>query len=538
MSNDLMPSSRRYVLGFPFWIWIVLAAGIAIALVQMLIGDQGMANGITWSILVIAASLCLGWLVLFSGYRRAIRWRFLGLAFLVVGALILAVRIDGFTGDIIPLWSWRWSPPPSEREPEQPGDEEQTTTFERVDLATTTPHDFPQFLGPRRDLNVTGVKLARDWTANPPREMWRQPIGAGWSGFAVVNGYAVTMEQRAYQELVTCYRVETGKLCWVHSARARYETWLGGIGPRSTPTIYQGQVYALGATGKFHCLDGATGESKWYKDMRAEFGLSREKEHELVLYGRSNSPLIIDEHVILPAGGPEPGRRWTLAAFHQDNGAVIWKRGDHNISYSSPVLAVLAGVPQILSVNEHFASGHDPKTGDQLWEVPWPGRTSEDANVSQPVPVPPDRVFLSKGYGVGAKLIKLVPKGDGTFDVETVYHRPKHMKTKFTNVTIRDGFVYGLSDGILECMELDTGQQRWREGRYGHGQILRVDDLLLVLSEQGELSLVEATPDEPNHVLGTVQAVEGRTWNNLAMYGPYLLVRNGQEAVCYRLATE
>ncbi|MCI0682945.1 MAG: PQQ-like beta-propeller repeat protein [Gemmataceae bacterium] len=538
MSNTLRsadaPPKRAYVLGLPFWIYIVIATGAAVLIFQTLIHDQGMANGMTWPVLSFGAFLCLVWFTLFSSYPRRIRWSIFGLCLMAAGAVATAVRVDNVSGNLFLTLAWRWSPRPIERELPPPAPD--SLDGANVDLFTTTPADFPQFLGPKRDLNITSVKLDPDWSAHPPAEVWRQPIGAGWSGFVAVNGYAVTMEQRRTEELVTCYHIETGELQWVHATPTRYEHFMGGVGPRSTPTIHQGRVYALGATGKFHCLDGATGRAVWSKDLLKEFGVTGNDEDKLVRYGRSGSPLIVDDVVIVPAGGPRAGARWSLAAFHQDNGALVWKGGDHNISHASPALAVLAGRRQILSVNENWVSGHDLKTGAQLWQFEWPGTTSEDANNSQAVPLPPDRVFVSKGYGAGAKLVRLVAGEEGAIDVEPIYHKPRSMRTKLTNVTIRDGYVYGLSDGILECVELDTGRIVWREGRYSHGQILRVDDLLLVLSEDGELSLVRATPDEPNHVLGTVAAVEGQTWNNLALYGPYLLVRNAREAVCYRLA--
>lgn len=524
---------RKYVLGLPFWLWVLFAAAVAIGLLHTLLGDRGVANGITGGVLIITGFLCLNWFTFFSAYSRATRYLTAGVIVILVGGLMALVRIEGLSGNIIPTLAFRYSPRPIDREPALPTVE----TAARVDLRTTTRHDFPRFLGPKGDESVPNIKLERDWTAHPPKEIWRQPIGAGWSGFAVVNGFAVTMEQRGATEMVTCYDLQTGKLQWAHGVNARYDALFGGIGPRCTPTIHQGRVYALGATGRFHCLDGDTGQEVWSKDLLKEFGMTPDDEFALVRHGRSNSPLIVDDQwVVIPAGGPVHGERYSLAAFHVDRGALIWKGGDHNVSYASPVLATLGGVRQILSVNEDQVSGHDPLTGAELWQFNWPGTTSNDANVSQPVPVPPNRVFVSKGYGGGAKLVELEPKEDGTFGVREIYHQNRSMRTKFTNVAIRDGFVYGLSDGILECMKLDTGKKVWRDGAYGHGQILRVDDLLLVLSEEGELALIEATPDRPNNVLGSVRALTGKTWNNLALYGEYLLVRNGQEAVCYRLA--
>ena len=196
----------------------------------------------------------------------------------------------------------------------------------------------------------------------------------------------------------------------------------------------------------------------------------------------------------------------------------------------------MGGVRQILIVNEDTVSGHDPASGRVLWERPWgEGRSNANASVSQAVAVPPDRVFLSKGYGIGAALIELTPAASETFDVEEIWSDSRVLRTKFTNVTILDGTVYGLSDGILEAADLATGERRWKGGRYKQGQILRVGELLLVLAESGEVLLVEATPERRNSVLGRFQAIEGQTWNNVALYGPYLLVRNAEEAACYKL---
>jgi len=227
-----------------------------------------------------------------------------------------------------------------------------------------------------------------------------------------------------------------------------------------------------------------------------------------------------------------------LVAIDKRDGTRVWDGGERQISYSSPTIATLAGTRQILIVNEASASGHDVATGKVLWEHPWPGRSNRNPNVAQAVPLPPDRVFLSKSYNVGATLLRLGPKGDGTLAVEVVWKNPKVMRTKFTNVLAKDGFIFGLSDGILECIDLATGQRKWKDGRYGHGQILGVNGTILVQAESGEIVLVEASPERPSQVLGRFQALDGMTWNNIALYGPYLLVRNAEEAACYELPVE
>jgi len=404
-----------------------------------------------------------------------------------------------------------------------------------VDLSTTTELDFPQFLGPERSAVVNNVSLAEDWERFPPEPVWRHPVCSAWSGFSIVNGTAITMEQRRDLEVVTAYDVISGELEWMHAVEARYENNESGVGPRSTPTINDGLVYSLGATGWLLCLDGADGEVIWRRNLLDEYDISAEEERRTVPYGRSASPLIVGDLVIVPAGGPEEGRRVSLVAYHKKTGELVWEGGNEQVSHSSPAYATLLGVPQIIIVNEDSVTGHDAGTGKVLWRQGWAGTTYGNPSVSQPVALPPNRVFLSKSYGVGSGLYELTPTGDGTFSSKQIWQSYRVMRTMFTNVVVKDGYVYGLSDGILESIDLETGSRMWKGGRYGHGQILLVGDVILVLTEDGELVMVRAAPDAANEVLGRFHVLDGTTWNTFALYGSYVLVRNAQEAAAYKL---
>ncbi len=364
--------------------------------------------------------------------------------------------------------------------------------------------------------------------------MWRQPIGAGWSAFSIVNGYVVTLEQRGEQELTTCYELLTGKPLWSHAEATRHETVLGGIGPRSTPTISEGKVYSLGATGILNCLDGATGEPLWTHRLLDDYHLTPETDLQVVAWGRAASPLVVDGLVVVPAGGPADKPKVSLVAFDKTSGDKIWEAGDDQIAFASPTLATVSGVRQILSVNEKTVSGHDPETGKLFWSFPWEGLSTQNANNSQPIAVDGNRVFVSKGYTGGSALVEVDCDDAGKWSTKPIWADSKSMKTKFTNAIVRDGYVYGLSDGTLECIQLADGKRRWKHGRYGHGQILGVGDLLLVQAESGEVFLVAIDPTA-HRELSSLAALDGKTWNNPALYGRYLLVRNGEEAACYEL---
>jgi len=540
-SSETGGRRRKWRLAARVYVWVASAlavAAIAVLRFTDVTADHAAANiGVLIAAFVGVVTLIL-WFAVLSGYSRWVRMLPLVGGLAACGTFAALFRIEHVSGELVPKFAWRFSRSPDEllEKPELPDATQRVPArpTPTVDLLTRTADDFPQFLGPDRNASIDTVMLARDWVAPPPL-VWRQKIGAGWSGFAVVSGYALTMEQRGELEMVTCYEVRSGRLQWFYSTPVRYQSTLAGIGPRATPTIDEGMVYTLGASGLLLCLDGATGRPVWQKDLQEEYAVTEEDEEAEVPYGRANSPLVVGELLIVPAGGAERQGWVSLVAYHKKTGQKVWEGGQRQISYSSPALATLGGMQQILIVNQDYASGHDVRTGRVLWEYPWPGKSATDANVSQAVAVPPDRVFLSKGYGRGAALVQLVPKDGATFDAEELWRNSRVMRTKFTNVALREGYVYGLSDGILECVELESGRSAWKGGRYGHGQILRVGELLLVLSESGKVSLVEATPDRRNNVLDQFQAVEGKTWNTIALSGPYLLVRNAEEAACYKL---
>ena len=513
----------RWLWGF----WIVVAVAVGVVRYGIDMGDRGLVNVSTMVLLVLALLVSLTWFTWRSGYSARTRYG-VAIGFVVLLAAGAALfRIEGVRGEMIPIVSFRFASLPA-------SPVELAAPVGAIDLVTTTPADFPGFLGLHRDLRVQGVRLATDWDARAPELLWSHAIGAGWSGFAVANGYAATLEERGGRELVTLYDIDSGDMVWMHEVDEGFSHPLGGRGPRSTPTIDSGLVFAMGVHGKLMALDGASGDLLWQHDLLVDYGISPQEEVQDVAYGRSTSPLVVGDLVIVSVGGSRR-RRVSLAAYDKRTGELQWEGGEHNISMASPSLGTLGGSEQVLLVNEGWVSGHEIETGAVLWEFEWPGMTAGDSSVSQAVAIPPDRVFVSKGYGQGAALYQLDPRADGTFEARKLWHQARTLRTKLTNVAIRDGYVYGLSEGILECVELDSGRRAWKAGRYHHGQILLVGELLLVLTEDGEIVLVEATPERKNSVLGRFQAINGHTWNNIALYGDILLVRNGQQAAAYRL---
>ncbi len=518
LAPSLSPGLRRLILPFLLVAWVAEHA----LLVWSSVGKLSPRPAL---FLVLSAStLWIPWTAwLFYGLPgKGMRFAVLAVFLAASPAFPLAFRVEGLTGEALVNFTWRGEQPSAGlAELDFPGE---NVAAGAADLTRTTPHDFPQFLGPERRAVVRGVRLARDWVSTPPRLVWRRPVGEGWSGFAVVGAYAITQEQRGDYESVTCYRLADGARVWLHADRERFGNSMNGIGPRATPTVAGGRVYAVGATGLLNCLDGATGKQLWSVNILEDNGGAS------ISHGVCGSPLVVDDLVVVCPTGREGV---SLAAYHRETGQRVWQGGENQASYASPLLAELAGVRQILLHNTAGVAGHDVATGRVLWRFPW--TNGEEINCGMPiVNVPqPGMVFAATGYGQGSTVWKVADP-----EPEQVW-QGRQMKAKFTTAVEHQGHAYGLDDGYLACVDLKTGRAKWKERRfrYKHGQVLLVGDLLLIQAEDGDVCLVEATP-EGHRELGSFPALDGKTWNNPALAGRFLLVRNAKEAACFELPTE
>ncbi len=470
--------------------------------------------------IVVGVFLFWAWGVWVSNYRR---W------FLVAGCLvagICAVTIKGLecTGDMGIVLRTRFG---DKRQQALESHRQAQTEFGPAPAwtpAVDVSLDFPEYRGRNRDGIVTGPPLNRDWATNPPRCLWKQPVGGGYAQFAVAGNAAVTIEQRGDQEAVVCYDTATGIERWRHAYVARFNEAMGGEGPRATPTISGGEVFSLGATGRLVCLDLPTGKLRWSTYIL--------EGNENVRWGMSGSPLVFDNLVVVNPGAQTSSKRGrAVVAVERKSGDIVWTAGDTSAGYSSPMLATLGGHRQLLLFDSVRIAAYDPARGDELWSHPWP--TDYGINVAQPLILDGDRVFISAGYGMGCAMLH-VSESNGAWAVKVVFQNVK-MRCKFTSPVYYDGHIYGLDEGILACIDATTGQQKWRDGRYDHGQLLLSGDLLVVLSERGKLVLVEASP-EGHRELGSIAALEGaKTWNPPALAGGRAYVRNADEMACYDL---
>jgi len=433
-----------------------------------------------------------------------------GIVFFVAGIFML-LRTGGITSSFDNDFHWRWSNTPEDRLLAK-GEEPTAPIAPAVNTL-----DWTGFRGPQRDGIVRGVQIKTDWASSPPVEMWRRPVGPGWSSFSVQNGRFYTQEQRGSQEVVTCYDVATGKPVWKHGDAARFYESNGGPGPRGTPTLHNGHVYSLGATGILNVLDAATGKVIWSRNAVNDTGA------KIPAWGISASPLIVNDLVIVAASG-------TLAAYDLANGTPRWTGPTGGTSYSSPQLLTVGGVPQVVLLNADGAKGISPTDGSRLWEHAWPG-----VPIVQPNITADGDMLIAVSESSGTRRIGVAQGANGWTAQER--WTSEEMNPYFNDFVIHKGHAYGFNGNSLVCIDLANGARNWRGGGYGNGQLVLLadQDLLVVLSEQGELALVKAVNDQFTE-LGRRQAIKGKTWNHPVLAGDVLLVRNSEEMAAFRLS--
>ncbi|QDT68561.1 outer membrane biogenesis protein BamB [Planctomycetes bacterium MalM25] len=513
-------SWRERLVGF---FGVVVAAAVAIGLSHksMLVpGSMLVTIPLGAAGFGLGAALCGRWL----SFDRTWVALLLAVAGFGFGAMI---RSEGVWGDMLVDWSWRWDATAEEvrlaKLAEQPTAvaDEASRNDAQLDAWLASP-EWPQFRGPRGDGAQNGPGVDTGAIGDSLEPLWKRPVGLGWSSFSVAGGLLFTQEQRGPMEAVVCYDAETGAELWKHEVESFFEDSIGGHGPRATPTLAGGALYALGASGHLMRLDPKTGDEVWAVDLRE---VAKRKPPE---WGFSASPLVYESKVIVHAGGADV--LGTLA-FDTENGELAWSApaGDH--AYSSAQLGMIVGEEVVMILTNRGADLLSPTTGDVRLAYDW---THQGYRALQPRLVG-DALLMPTGLGTGTRLVRLQPDEPG-FAAEEAWTSLR-LKSDYNDLVIHNGHAYGFDNAIFTCLDLENGERAWRRGgRYGKGQVLLLtdEDQLLVLGEDGEVILLEADPKQLIE-LARFQALEGRTWNHPVLVGDRLYVRNAQEAACYRL---
>ncbi len=450
----------------------------------------------------------------------------------MVAAILLAsgvwalLRSDGVTGGGMPEFAWRWSATAEERLLAHAADADVKTALSLAPAAkmkgSHKEAEWPGLRGPARDGVILGLRIDTDWAASPPVELWRRPIGPGVSSFAIQGDLLYTQEQRGEDEIVSAYHVTTGEPVWRHRDVSRFWDSHVGAGPRATPAVGNGRVYTLGATGILNALDSASGEVIWSRNAASDTAA------ELPLWGFVSSPLVVDDVVIVYTDA--------LVAYDLATGEPRWFGPGGGGSHSSPHLLTIDDVAQVVLLANDGLISVAPADGTLLWEHAWPG-----IGIVQPVQTEEGDVLFSMvnsgAAPIGTRRIAVAHEPSGWTAEER--WTSNGLKPSFSSAVVHDGHAFGFDGRILASIDIEDGERKWKGGRYGSGQLMLLpdQDVLLVVSEQGDLALVEASPDQFTE-LARFPAIEGKTWSQPALVGDTLLVRNGAEMAAFRLARQ
>lgn len=384
----------------------------------------------------------------------------------------------------------------------------------------TLGHDWPQYRGPERNGISTETDLLKEWPDTGPRELFRIPIGHGFSGISVVENALFTADSDAEGQYALKLDAETGSVLWRQRISENFENNFGN-GPRSTPTVAGDRVYLVGSLGHLVALDAKTGETHWSLDLKEKFGA------EQPTFGFSGSPLVVGNEVYIEAGGPEGN---SIVALSAESGEILWTSQSSAGAYNSPVYAEIHGIPQLLVLNRDNLVGISLE-GRLLWSHPF----APDSGVKPALPifVDPDLVFVSASYDIGAMVVRLSKEGD-SFAAEEVW-QSRVMRNHFNSSVLHEGRIYGFDNSALKCIEAATGKTCWaKRGGLGKGSLIYADGDFLVLSETGTLLLVEATPEGFREKAST-GVLSGRCWTEPTLAHGRLYLRNREEMVALDL---
>jgi outer membrane protein assembly factor BamB len=530
---------------------------VAVVITSRLV-HESVANGMMGFMLYLYSAPVLSlalvvWAVTSRGLSTWPRRMSIAVAVLIACGTLTLVRTNGLSGDAGSDFEWRWTPtaeqrllaraadaplnvtsanPPENRTSNQPSEAAPThprpvaeTPETGAAPAISEPEfrrvEWPGFRGPERDSVVRGVRIETDWSRTPPIQLWRHPIGPGWSSFAVDGDRVFTQEQRGDDEMVSAYDLKTGEPVWRHGDAARFWESNAGPGPRATPTLSNGHVYTHGATGILNALDARDGSVLWSRNTASDTSTT------VPDWGIASSPLVVGDVVIAAAAG-------SLAAYDRATGKPRWLGPKGGWGYSSPQVATIDGVTQVVFVNGPGVIGVSPSDGALLWKHEWGGDS-----IVQPAVLAGGDLLIGSGSGLAANSgmlrVNVVRKPGGWIVKERWMSMA--LKAYFNDFVVHQGHAFGFDGSILACIDLKDGTRKWKGGRYGHGQLILLADqnVLLVLSEDGELVLVSASADKFTE-MARVPAIEGKTWNHPVLAGDVLLVRNGEQMAAFRLS--
>ncbi len=394
---------------------------------------------------------------------------------------------------------------------------------------------WPQYRGPNGDGSTKEV-IAKPWSSEGPKSVWKQAATQGFSSIAVGGGLAVTLMTRETEgvptETCVAWDAATGKEQWAFPLKiAKYDGGgdsggkKGDDGPRSTPSLAPGKVFVLGANLDLYCLDAKSGKALWKVDLIADF------KAQNVHWQSAASPILEGNLCIVMCGG----KGQSFIAFDQATGKPVWKAEDDAITQATPTVATIHGIRQIIFFTQKGLAALDLK-GKLLWRQDYSYKTSTAAS---PI-VWQDIVYCSAGYGVGAGAFKISKTG---FKLEStqIWRTEGKNINHWSTPVCKDGYLYGLfgfkeyGKCPLACVDIRTGEMKWQQEGFGPGNTILSGDQLLVLSDKGELVLAAAKPDAYKEI-ARADVLDGKCWSTPTLAGGYIFARSTEQAGCFELA--
>lgn len=407
-----------------------------------------------------------------------------------------------------------------------------------VPLSAAGATDWPFYRGPSGN-GVTAAALGKPWDASGPKAVWKTEVTGGFSSIAVADGVAATLMTREFEgtDMEFCVAMDpaTGKELWATPLKmAKYQKGgesgtpdnKGGDGPRGTPAIAGGRVYAYGANLDLYCFDAKTGEKLWEKDVAREF------KGKNISWQNAISPLVLDGMVIVAGGG----KGAAFLAFDAKSGALKWKGENDTITHATPVPAEIHGVKQVVFFTKEGLVSVAPADGKVLWRQPFKFNVSTAAS---PV-VWEDVVYCSAGYGVGSAAYRVVKKGS-EFELEELWRKEgEEVCNHWSTPVVKDGFLYGMfsfkqyGNGPVKCVDIRTGEVKWSREGFGPGNVILAKDNILALSDKGELVIIEPSPDGYKE-LARADVLDGKCWSTPVLANGRIFARSTREAGCFSI---
>lgn len=389
--------------------------------------------------------------------------------------------------------------------------------------------DWPQFLGPQRNGIADAAEPALpDSFKSEPDTLWEKSVGSGFAGPVISGGQIILFHREGSDMTTEALDATTGKEVWRSTYVTDYVDSFGfDNGPRAVPSIANGKVFTHGPEGRVTALDLKTGKELWAYDTASAV------HSQQGFFGRAPSPLVVEDKVIIAAGGTLDDKPAGLIALEAATGKLVWNSTDDEAGYASPVLCE----GMILSWMRNKLWLVNPETGFVLDSLRLRSSMDASVNAATPVPCGEGRWFVSAGYGVGAHLFKIQPLQSPGF--EEIWEKQKVLDCHYSTPVFKDGHLYGF-DGrqemgqTLRCIEVATGKVCWESPGVPGGTVILTGDKLLVVTEQGELWIVKATPEKFDQ-LTTMQILRSSHRSHAAFANGILYARDTEKMVAIRL---